>query len=391
MPPRTVSTRRSGPLGGALLAAVVWCVSPASGQELLPLQRDYPGSGPYQCPTALPASEPSPEIEARANQLASEANQAMVLGDLERAEVLLGQAVQLNRRSADLAYRHARVLEQLGTVEPAMEEFCRAIDLDVAALGVFDARDRIDSLAESIREQIPVAAHNAFREGVLAADDSLYFSAIESFTTALEAAPDWPPPLYNRAVVYERVGQVREALADFRAFLDTDPNLRDAVFVLVSERIGELEGAASVVPPNPMGAFALGLIPGMGHFYTGRPVVGTLTLTAAGGAIAAGLLFRKVTTLCLDTVGAGGACPDDQVVDESTERPYLTYALGAAAAVTVVAAVEALWKARQRRAEAEALLGPLSDDADSGLTLELPSVSSDGVRVDLNVLSVRFR
>jgi hypothetical protein len=126
----------------------------------------------------------------------------------------------------------------------------------------------------------------------------------------------------------------------------------------------------------------------MGHYYTGRPVGGTVTLALAGGAIAAGLLFRNVTTLCLDDVPAGGTCPSGFVVDEITEHPYLVPAIGVAAAVTVISAIEALVKAKRRRAAVEAIRDPAQSATRS--TLRGPSASVRGSRVDLKLLRVAF-
>jgi hypothetical protein len=47
--------------------------------------------------------EPGPDERAQAGQLASEANQAMILGDFERVATLLQRASALNPTSADLA------------------------------------------------------------------------------------------------------------------------------------------------------------------------------------------------------------------------------------------------------------------------------------------------
>mgnify|MGYP006908233230 FL=1 len=170
---------------------------------------------------------------------------------------------------------------------------------------------------------------------------------------------------------------------------------------MVSERIGELEGAASVVTPSPAGALALGMVPGMGHYYTGRPLVGTVTLATAGSAVAAGMMFRNITTLCVDEVPSGGSCPDEQIVGEITERPYLWYGIGIAAAVTLVGAVDALLDARARRAEAEAIMGPPPESGDAaaggfdepaaGFAFVGPSVSSRGTRVDVTLVGLRFR
>jgi len=233
------------------------------------------------------------------------------------------------------------------------------------------------------------------------ADSSAYQEAAESFSDAIEAAPEWGAPVYNRGIIFENLGRIGASLTDYRRYIELAPTDIDPILVLVSERIGELEGAASVTTPSPTGALALGLVPGMGHYYTGRPVIGTVTLATAGSAIAAGMMFRKITTVCVAVVPDGGACPQELVVDELTERPYLWYGVGVAAAVTLIGAVDALLRARSRRQEAEAIMGPPDDDSTgeeeadhasaSGLTWAAPSLQADGVRVDVNLIRLRFR
>lgn len=326
--------------------------------------------------------------------MASDANQAMALGDVERSQELLVQATELDPTSADYAYRHARTLEDLGDADNALLEYCRALARGIEDLGVLDTRDRIDALYETVRERIPEAARNAFVTGLAQADDGAWPEAVEAFTSAIDAAPEWGAPVYNRGVIYEEMGLIARSLADYRRYVDLAPTDVDPILVLVSERIGQLEGAASVVTPNPAGALALGVIPGMGHYYSGRPIGGTVTLVAAGSALAAGLMFKNVTTYCVEDAPAGGTCPPELTTGEETERPYLWYGIGAAAAVTIGGAIEALIDARHRRAEAEAITGSETepgDDRDDGPVLDLPSVTTSGSRVDLNLLTVRFR
>ena len=361
-------------------------IEPLLGQEL-ELIRVYPGSGPYACLAPASTQPPSPDDRARAGQLASDANQAMVLGEMNQVQSLLQEAVRLDPSSADLAYRHARVLEDLERSEPAMAEYCRSLDLDVEALGVVDARERLTRLSDELRNRIPEAARNAFAEGLVASDDSLYTDAATRFSEAIDNARGWPEPLYNRAVVNERAGRTPQALRDFRDYLRLVAE-DESQAVRVSERIGELEGMASVATANPSGALALGLVPGMGHFYTSRPLMGTLTLSAAGAALAAGIGYKEITTVCLSDVSAGSACPSGDVIDEVNKRPYFWIGVGIAAAVTVASAIDAYLGAKGRRDAFTAITEPADD-----VTLEagLPRVSSDGARVDFSVVRLRFR
>ena len=386
--------RRFGPFFGAFLSIIACSVSALEAQDLdledqpLALEREYPGAGPYQCLAPVSPVLPSPDDRARAGQLATDANQAMILGDFERVQALLLQAVELDPSSADLAYRHARVLEDLVRIDDAMVEYCRSLDLGVESLGVLDARDRLNALWNVVRALIPEEARVAFAAGLSEADDSSFTDAIGSFTTAIDVASDWPAPLYNRGVVNEWAGDQRAALRDFRAYLLlVAPDETDAI--LVSQRIGLLEGAASVITPSPTGALALGIVPGMGHYYTSRPMAGTLTLATAGFALAAGYGFQNITTVCLDDVPAGGVCPIEDVVDETTERPYLLYGVGIAAAITLVGAVDAYLKARNRRDAFAAIRAP--EVVEPTLEAGLPTISTHGSQIDFNFVRLRFR
>lgn len=394
MPPIHLRTSLRGITFGVLLAALPGVFGSARAQEVpeLPdLKREYPGSGPYVCPVPGAPVEPTSDERARAGQLASDANQAMILGDLERVDVLLGQAAELDPTSADLAYRRALVLEDLNRTEPAMREYCRAVDLGVESLGVTDARNRIDALYEQFRARLPIAAQQAFAQGLIEADDTLWVEALESFSTAIEIAPSWADPIYNRAMIREYVGDLQGALIDFRAYLFVVADPEDADAIAISQRIGALEGAASVSVPSPSGALALGVIPGMGHFYTRRPVPGAATLAAASAAFAAGFLIQDVTVLCVEDVPPGADCPPDLIVDEITERPYLWIGVGVGAVITIAGAVEAYLSAKKARAANEDLFGPITpDETQAGLQLG-PELGTHNGQLDFSLVRYRFR
>jgi tetratricopeptide (TPR) repeat protein len=320
--------------------------------------------------------------------LASEADQAVVLGDLERAETLLSRASEVNRASADLAYRHGRVLQDLGLIDRALAAFCASLHLDAETSDIDDARARMDALYEQIRARLAPEAREAFISGLVQADSAFYRGAVAAFTVAIEAAPNWGAPVYNRALMHEQLGMIGESLRDYRHYLDVAPTAVDPVVVMVSERIGLLEAAAAATTPSPAGAFALGIMPGMGHYYTSRPIGGTVVLALTGAAVATGFLVADVTVECLNDVPAGGSCPPNEIVAETKDRPLLLPGLGVAAAVTVIGAVEALIKARRVRANQQ---GRGAEPAPEGLTFLAPSVKSRGARVDLNLVRVRFR
>lgn len=392
MPPRNLHPGRNGLVCAASLWVISWATTPSAAQEL-PLERDYPGPGPYVCPAPSAYPPPTPEGQAQAGQLASDAVQAVILGELPRAQELLMRASELDPTSAELAYRHARVLEDLASHDEAIDEYCRALDLGAEDAGIADARTRLGAAYDIVRERIPPAALEAFVTGLQAADLGLLEAAVGSFTIAIMDSPDWAAALYNRAVVLEALGRVTESLADYRDFLLLNPTDVDPAVMRASERIGLLEGMVTAPTPSPAGALALGMaFPGMGQYYSGRGLTGTVVLSMAAGAVAAGILVKEVTVRCLNP-GSSGDCAPADVIEESTRRPYLWPALGAAAAVTLVGATEAFFRARGRRAQAEATeaAAETASRRTDGVRLSGPTVAARGARVDVSLLSLRFR
>ena len=343
----------------------------------------------YECLALVAPEQPDAEDRIQSGQLASDAVQAVILGEMLRARDLLSRATELDPTSAELAYRHARVLEDLAANEDALLEYCRALDLGAGDAGIADAPARIDAIYQVVRERIPTAARAAFAYGVSTADAGSFAESAESFSAAIAEVPDWGVAIYNRAVVFEAMGLVGESLADYRRYLEVTPNDIDPVVARASERIGMLEGMLTAPTPNPGGTLALGFaFPGMGHYYSGRSLTGTLVLGAAGAAVATGLMVKEVTVRCLSPTPGGDDCAPADVLGESSRRPYLIPALSAAGAVTLVAAIEAYARARRRRAEAEQ---ETESPAPQGLELAGPAVSNRGDRIDVRVLGLRFR
>jgi len=370
-----------------LVLFVCWSASPLSAQALR-LKRDVPGSAPRTCSNTGVTDQPEAEDQRLARQLASTAAQAVILGDLARARSLLDQATRLDPASADLAYRHARVLEDLGRGQAAAAEYCRTLAVDSLAEGVGDARQRLDALIAAERAKIPEAAVSAFQEGLTQADAGRLERASASFDSAVTRAPEWPQAVYDRGVVSDRRGHPSEASRDLRKYLEIEPGAPDAL--AVSQRIGELQSLALASTPSPGAALFLGmLIPGMGQFYSGNASGGLAVLSLVGGAVAAGFLIKKVDVQCLSDPGPGGTCPQDQIVRENVSRPYLTISVEAGAAVALVGAVVAFMSAREQRSAQAGNTADASTVARSRLAP--PTIRRHGRRVDLSLIRVLVR
>ena len=352
-------------------------------QELT-LKRALPGGDGFSCPSFEPSASPDGEERIEAGRLGSNADQALILGEVERARDLMARATELDPTSSELAYRYARVLEELSAWSEAIDQFCRSVALGSESEEIGDAPTRIQAILEMERAQIPEVAIERFQAGVSQADRGELDSALQSFGSAWESAPSWADAVYNRGIVQARLGRVEAAAADLEAYLALRPGAEDAI--LVSQRIGQLRSLTDL--PSPSAALTLGLLfPGAGQFYSRRAWGGLTVLTLAAGAAAAGFLIEEVSVLCVGSVGGGEECPPDRVIGEEVDTPYLVHGLVAAGAVTVLGAVESFIRARQRgRREVGALVAMELGSAN----LLAPSLSAQGPRIHLNLVRVTF-
>jgi tetratricopeptide (TPR) repeat protein len=368
---------------GLFILASGWGTSPLHGQEL-PLKRNVPGADSIVCPEVDLTVRPTEEERTQASRLGSDANNALTLGDQERARDLLVRAVELDPLSAELAYRFGRILEDLGEVDPAIDQFCRAQALGSREQGFGDARPRLQALARARQPQIPEEAKTEFMNGLLQADLGNLEGAVEAFGMAYQLAPVWADPIYNRAVIQSRLGSREEAVADFQEYLTLEPDAPDAI--TVSQRIGQLQ-APPATPISGGAAFGVGLlIPGMGQFYSGRALGGVSVLSLAAGALAAGFLVEEVQVKCVGTAPSGGECPPDRIISEETNKPYLIPGLAAYGVITLLGAIEAYVRLPDVvSGDDEAIGVDVGNARLSGLSL-----STSGTQLKLNLVRVTF-
>jgi tetratricopeptide (TPR) repeat protein len=272
----------------------------------------------------LPA-EPNDAERTQAMELASEASQAEILGNAARARDLLARATDLDGRDSDLAYRYGRALEDLGARSDAIATYCRVLALaeaGVPAPEADEARKRMSALVGTRPAPPSEAARAALQRGLDEAAAGRTAAAARAFAEAVAQAPDWPDAHYNEGAVLARLGRDDAAVAALRRYLDLAPAADDAV--AVSERIGRLEAPSGGTNPSPATALGLGLAPGLGQVYTGRPGAAFGILALAGGITGA---------------SAWAEC--------CGERTFVTPGLYLAGAVTAIGALEAYFTARR--------------------------------------------
>lgn len=352
----------------------------------LPLLRHLPAAVPGGCPsvTSPDAQATDAADRAEAERLATEASNAAILGDLAAARDLLAQAAALDPTSPAVAFRLGRTFEDLGDREPAVREYCRYLRLAPESPDAAEVNATIRRIAPPVRTGVPDSAIDGFEAALAHADAGRFTAATDAFSRVVVAAPEWPAPWHNRGVVYAELRQRNAARADFVRYLELEPGSSSRETVLAW--IAQLD-----VRDNPYSsatAFMAGLIPGAGHFYTGRPAMGTLLLLGAGGAAAAGMLLQERHVECLSNP-QDGVCPPDQVRNERVERPYMIAGVGVAAAAALIGAIDAARGARSRNAAAP-IIRFGSDAPGAGASLLMPDVRSRASQLDLALIRFRF-
>lgn len=381
----TKSFRGKSRFAAGLLVSLILGTAPGLvGQELL-LKRDLPGTDSISCPELDPNVQASPEETQQAARLGSDSEQALILGDQERARDLLARATELDPTSAELAYRYGRTLESLGETEPAIDQFCRALGLGSREQGIGDARPRLEALARAREPELPEEARSEFLNGLLQVNLGNLEGAERSFGAAFGLAPDWADAVYNRGIIRIRMGNPDMAVEDLQQYLTLNPNGNDAI--LVSQRIGQLQirQTSSVSPGTALG---LGIpLPGMGQFYSGRALGGMTVLALAGGALAAGFLIEEVTVRCVGSPPSGGECPADRVISKDTSSPYKMHGLIAAGVISVAGAVEAYIKAKRG---GDGAPGEIVAVRAGNARIAGPTFSANGPRLNINLVKVTF-
>jgi len=319
----------------AAFAAMALGTQVGSAQELSLKPR--PVAEELICEPVRTAAEPaggavdSGEVE----RLTNAATQAMILGDLAGALEFLNRALQSDPGAAEAVYLRGRILHQQNRLAEAAESFCRYLALAPAGPSAGEARQRLEEARDL---GLGGRLLELFANGVELHGVGRLEEAERAFTDILAARPDAPTALYNRGLIRAERGLASPARSDFRRYLETQPVPSDADAVRRYLGSGSLAGRSTA--PSAGTAFAAGLFPGGGQFYTQRPAFGVAVTALTAGLVAGGMLYERTTIRCRDA-SLGDECPEELIASRETEQPLLLPALGAAAGVAVIAAIEA--------------------------------------------------
>jgi len=315
-----------------------------SAQGRPPLKRGLPAVAPR--PTCAPGTTPraaTTEQRRAARELAQRAQQSAILGDRTTARDQLRQASALDPTNQDLAYQLARAQEAIGANDAAALEYCRFLALAPSAPEASEVRDRIAALTprtQPVSDKITAP----FLAGVTAYEAGRYAQAEVAFSSAIALQPDWADAYYDRALANAARGRREQAVVDLQRYLRLRPEAEDRTAVIA--RINTLRGG----PLSPTAALGLGLvIPGAGQMYTGRKLLGVITLAAAGGALAYAMKTDLVTKEFVVNPTDPFGNPLPPFIDTRTEvgRPHLAAGLATAGAIAGVTAIEAFVHARR--------------------------------------------
>lgn len=316
-----------------MVAALAAAIAPAAV-----MAQTAPPTTSLGCAPAAARPPATPvRAAAEARRLGLAAQEAILLGDLAVARELLARATSLDPATPRLAYHHARVLEELGHFDDAFREYCRTLALLPPDAETEEIRRHIQEIApRRVSLPHPVVANESARNH-----------------------PDAPHRERPQAV---------------------SPPERST------------RNAEPQAPFNPVVAFSAGLVvPGLGQFYTRRPTLGAAVFAATASAVYVALRTRDVPAGSTSRLRAEGSllldkndskcgkkknpCPPPTTPPPSTpslpqpplvtdrpskrppfpsapnrERPYFAAGIGAAAAITILSATEALLYASPTRA-----------------------------------------
>ncbi|HXE60121.1 MAG TPA: tetratricopeptide repeat protein [Gemmatimonadaceae bacterium] len=191
------------------------------------------------------------------------------------------------------------------------------------------APHRSDALSSPRPTSYPAAAGDNLRTGIGSFAARNTAGAERALSSAASAAPAWADVFYTRALVYQAEGKTSQAVADFRRYLDLRPNAVDRADV--ASRITALNR-------SPGTAFALGLIPGGGQFYTHQPVLGVVVLGGVAGGTAWALKQTTSTEIRTFTDPFGRV---DTFTVSVSKRKNLGAGLAVAGGVLLAGAIEA--------------------------------------------------
>ena len=145
-------------------------------------------------------------------------------GDLEKALADCNQAMRLDQTNSEAFETRAWVYVDMGDFDDAISNYNAAIHIYPAAVTYYfrgvafadkgDIDKAIADYTEAIRIDPKEAEASYLMRGFANRDNGNLDFAIDDFTSAIQLNPDYGPDFYSRAVAYEEIGDIENALRD---------------------------------------------------------------------------------------------------------------------------------------------------------------------------------
>ena len=324
-----------------LACVSLWGADGAWAQELV-VKRTIPGEVRQSCPPFAPPLQPSADQREAAGREFAAGTESAIIGDLDAARERFQRAAELDSTNPSFAYQLGRTLEDLQDPEGAAREYCRFVALAPEATEAADVQERLNRILP-MEPAVPVQAALRFQTAVDRLDRNRLAEAEGAFDDVIRLSPGWADAYFNRGLIRQGRERSVRAARDFQRYLDLRPDAEDRDAVLA--RINALSAQGPRLSPSSalMGGL---LIPGFGQFYTRRPGVGALVLGGVGGAILFGLRPEPGIDTIFHPLPFGEGTYPEEI--QTTERPYVTAGIAAAAAIAAIGAIEAYSYARRR-------------------------------------------
>lgn len=278
----------------AVATVAAACLASPAGAQVVPFPRLVPAT--TEAGALCAAATPLPRSAApgasgastvaavtgagrdSASALAESAAVATLAGEPERARDQLREAATLDPTSPEIAFRLARVAEDLGDAELATSAYCRLRTTGRDSAQVADATERVEALAVDRGLLPPEPALGRFQRGVSDAAGGALPGAERAFDEALTRAPAFAIAYYDRALVRLARGRTREASADLDRFAALTP-------AAVGRELDDVRALLARGNRSTGAALGWGVLPGGSQLYTGRPWLGAAVAAAAAAGV----------------------------------------------------------------------------------------------------------
>lgn len=237
---------------------------------------------------------------------------AAARGGEDRAGALTGLGYVALRRN-DLSTATARFDEALKLDSTDAGAATGRAYAELWRIDTRQAPHRAAALASPRPVSYPASSANQLRAGIDYFGARNLPLAERALTSAANGAPSWADVFYTRALVFQAEGKTSRSVADFEHYLQLRPSAVDR---------GAVASRVQALGRSPSKAFASGILPGGGQFYTHQPVLGIIVLGGVAGSAVWAL--KSTTTTELHIFNDPFGHPDTTFVQVSKHKNLVT-------------------------------------------------------------------